>query len=73
MAWRAVTLGTFAFGVVTGIRQAKRALPRRLMQFMVEQLRRSTTTAKKSRRLLDTGVPAHLMRTPLPSDALNVH
>ncbi len=32
------TLATFAFGVVTGIRQAKRQLPRRLMEFMTEQL-----------------------------------
>ena len=32
------TLGTFAFGLVTGIRQAKRYLPRRLVEFMREQL-----------------------------------
>lgn len=32
------TLATFVFGLVTGIRQAKRQLPRRLMQFMTEQL-----------------------------------
>jgi len=34
-----VTLATFVFGLVTGIRQAKRQLPRRLMQFMTEQLK----------------------------------
>ena len=33
-----VTLATFVFGLVTGIRQAKRQLPRRLMQFMTEEL-----------------------------------
>jgi hypothetical protein len=32
------TLATFVFGLVTGIRQAKRQLPRRLMQFMTERL-----------------------------------
>lgn len=32
------TLATFVFGLVTGIRQAKRQLPRRLMEFMSEQL-----------------------------------
>src|SRR5262245_60810286 len=32
------TLGTFIFGVFTGIRQAKRQLPRRLVEFMKEQL-----------------------------------
>ena len=34
-----MTLATFVFGLVTGIRQAKRQLPRRLMQFMTEQLK----------------------------------
>jgi hypothetical protein len=32
------TLGTFVFGLVTGIRQAKRQLPRRLVQFMNDVL-----------------------------------
>ncbi len=32
------TLGTFVFGLVTGIRQAKHQLPRRLMQFMQDVL-----------------------------------
>jgi hypothetical protein len=31
------TLGTFVFGLVTGISQARRQLPRRLMQFMEQQ------------------------------------
>ena len=32
------TLGTFVFGLVTGIRQAKRQLPQRLVQFMHDTL-----------------------------------
>jgi len=32
---------------------------------MVEKLAAVYNTAKKSRRLLDTGVPAHLMENPL--------
>ncbi len=32
------TLGTFAFGLVSGIRQARRQLPHRLVEFMKDQL-----------------------------------
>jgi hypothetical protein len=38
------TLATFVFGLVTGIRQAKRQLPRRLVQFMTEPWGRQLVT-----------------------------
>jgi hypothetical protein len=70
------TLATFAFGLVTGVRQAKRQLPRRLMQFMTEQLspvydNSEAIVAAVAYRNASVAHRTQLFRRDPPNQALN--